>query len=65
MCIGTSAGNYDHYSPELKDNHVSGISFDKTNYLMPWALHMIPPSGLITTRTGELTEDARIPTALG
>ena len=57
MCIGTSAGDYDHYSPELKDKHLSGISFDETNYLMPWALHTIPPSGLITTRTGELTED--------
>jgi len=57
MCIGTSAGDYDHYSPELKDKHLSGISFDETNYLMPWALHTIPPGGLITTQTGELTED--------
>ena len=38
-----SASDYDHYSPELKDKHLSGISFDETNYLMPWALHTIPP----------------------
>lgn len=60
MCLGTSAKNYDHYSPELTDDHLTGISFDNSTHLMPWALYTIPPAAIHATREqGHLTEDGR------
>ncbi len=57
MCVGTGAKNYDHYAPELKDEHLSGISFNNKTYLMPWALYTIPPGAIRTGKaSGELTE---------
>jgi hypothetical protein len=57
MCLGTGAKNYDHYAPELKDTHLSGISFTDTTYLMPWALYTIPPGAIqVAKARGELTE---------
>jgi hypothetical protein len=56
MCLGTGAKRYDHYTPELKDAHVSGISFTDTTYLMPWALYTIPLGAIQTGKAqGELT----------
>ncbi|EMA54500.1 hypothetical protein [Halococcus salifodinae] len=57
MCLGTGAKNYDHYSPELEDDYLSGVSFTNTTYLMPWALYTIPPGAIQTGKaSGELTE---------
>ncbi|WP_436932465.1 hypothetical protein [Halosimplex halobium] len=57
MCIGTNADEYDHYAPELEDKHLRGISFERTQYLLPWALYTIAPGTLIPPRRGELTDD--------
>ncbi len=58
MCLGTGANNYDHYAPALTDEHLSGVSFSNQTYLMPWALHTIPPGALQTGKArGELTEE--------
>jgi hypothetical protein len=60
MCVGTSAGKYQQTTPELKDKHLSGISFTDTSYLMPWALYTIPPGTLIDGKaSGKLTEDGQ------
>ena len=60
MCVGTSAGKYQQTTPELKDEHLRGISFTDTSYLMPWALYTIPPGSIMNGQTaGELTEDGR------
>lgn len=57
MCIGTNADQYDHYSPELTSKHLSGISFGRTQYLMPWALYTVAPGTLIPPRRGKLTDE--------
>lgn len=58
MCLGTSANTYEHYTPELTDEHLSGISFPRSTHLMPWALYTIPPGAVQTARgRGELTSD--------
>jgi hypothetical protein len=60
MCVGTSAGKYQQTTPELKDEHLDGISFSNTSYLMPWALYTIPPGSIMNGKaSGELTEDGR------
>lgn len=60
MCIGTSAGRYEQTTPELKDEHLEGISFGETSYLMPWALYTIAPGALVNgNATGSLTEEGR------
>jgi len=60
MCVGTSAGKYEQRTPELKEEHLNGISFNDTSYLMPWALYTIPPGSIMNGKTnGELTEDGR------
>ena len=60
MCLGTSAKNYDHYAPELEDEHLSGISFTDTTYLMPWALYTIPPGAIQAGKAhGELTGEGK------
>lgn len=57
MCLGTGANDYDHYTPELTDDHLSGISFNRRTFMMPWALYTIPPGTLLTEKAkGELTE---------
>lgn len=60
MCVGTSAGKYQQITPELKDEHLHGISFNDTSYLMSWALYTIAPGSIMNGKTkGELTEDGR------
>ena len=60
MCVGTSAGTYQQTTPELEDEHLDGISFNDTSYLMPWALYTIPPGSIMNGKTkGELTEGGR------
>jgi len=60
MCIGTSAGKYQQNTPKLKDEHLNGISFTDTSYLMPWALYTIPPGSIMNGKAkGELREDGR------
>lgn len=60
MCLGTGATAYDQYTPELKDTHLSGISFSSRTYLMPWALYTIPPGAVRTGKVrGKLTEDGK------
>ncbi|SFR34475.1 hypothetical protein SAMN04487937_1324 [Halorubrum sodomense] len=60
MCVGTSAGRYQQTTPELKDEHLEGISFNDTSYLMPWALYTIAPGTIMNGDTkGELTESGR------
>ncbi|MFC3960048.1 hypothetical protein [Halovivax cerinus] len=60
MCIGTSAGTYQQTTPELTDEHLTGISFNDTSYLMPWALYTIPPGTIMNGNTkGKLTEAGR------
>ena len=60
MCVGTTAGKYQQTTPELKDEHLNGISFSGTSYLMPWALYTIAPGTLMNGKMkGELTEAGR------
>lgn len=60
MCIGTSAGKYQQTTPELEDEHLDGISFNETSYLMPWALYTIPPGTIMNGMAkGELTDEGR------
>jgi hypothetical protein len=60
MCVGTSAGKYQQTTPELKDEHLNGISFSNTSYLMPWALYTIPPGSIMNGKaSGKLTADGR------
>jgi hypothetical protein len=58
MCIGTSVAKFQHPTPELEQDHYSGISFNKTPHLLPWALRTIAPGALNTSRSvGKLTDD--------
>lgn len=58
LCLGTGANEYEHYAPELEDQHLSEISFDETTYVMPWALYTIPPGAIRTAKPqGELTNE--------
>jgi len=60
MCVGTSAGKYKQTTPELKNKHLNGISFNDTSYLMPWALYTIAPMSIMNGKTkGELTKEGR------
>jgi hypothetical protein len=60
MCVGTTAGKYQQTTPELRAEHLDGISFSDASYLMPWALHTIPPGTIQNGRMkGELTDAAR------
>ncbi|SFH45484.1 hypothetical protein SAMN04488066_104184 [Halorubrum aquaticum] len=60
MCVGTSAGAYQQTTPELTDEHLDGISFTDTSYLMAWALYTIAPGTIMNGNTkGELTESGR------
>ena len=60
MCVGTTAGKYQQTTPELKDEHLDGISFSGTSHLMPWALYTIAPGTLMNGKMkGELTEAGR------
>jgi len=60
MCIGTSAGTYEQTTPELEDEHLDGVSFSDTSYLMPWALYTIAPGTIANGSTsGKLTEEGR------
>ncbi len=60
MCVGTSAGKYQQTTPELKREHLNGISFNDTSYLMPWALYTIAPGSILNGKMkGELTEAGR------
>lgn len=60
MCVGTTARRYQQTTPELTDEHLDGISFSETSYLMPWALYTIPPGTIMNGRTkGELTDAGR------
>jgi len=60
MCIGTSAGKYSQTTPELKEKHLTGISFTETSYLMPWAIYTVAPSTIMNGKTsGELTDQGR------
>jgi hypothetical protein len=60
MCVGTTAGKYQQTTPELTDEHLDGISFSDTSYLMPWALYTIAPGTIMNGKMkGELTEDGR------
>lgn len=57
MCLGTGANDYNYYTPELTDDHLSGLSFSNRTYLMPWALYTVPPGTLRTEKArGTLTE---------
>lgn len=57
MCIGTNADEYEHDSPERTSTHLSGISFDWTQYVMAWALYTVVPGMLVSSRRGELIDD--------
>jgi hypothetical protein len=58
MCLGTGANDYDQYTPELTDAHLSEVSFTHRTYLMPWALYTIPPSAIQSGKaSGTLTEE--------
>jgi len=60
MCVGTSAGAYQQTTPELTDEHLDGISFTDTSYLMPWALYTVALGAVMNGNTkGELTESGR------
>jgi hypothetical protein len=60
MCVGTSAGKYQQTTPELKDEHLTGTSFNNTSYLTPWALYTVPPATIVNGESkGELTEEGR------
>ena len=58
MCLGTGANEYDQYTPESTDTHLSGISFQYKTYQMPWVLYTIPPSAIQSGKaTGKLTDE--------
>jgi hypothetical protein len=58
MCLGTGGETYDHYAPELDERHLSGITFGRRTYLMPWALYTIVPGSIQKGRpVGELTDE--------
>lgn len=59
MCLGTGANDYDQYTPEITDRHLSGISFSDRTFLMPWALYTIPPGAIQMERRGKLNEDGK------
>lgn len=57
MCAGHGSKQYNHQTPELTDKHLSGISFGKSTYLLPWAMYTIPPAAILDGRPhGELTD---------
>ena len=59
-CVGTTNGKYQETTPEFEAEHLDGISFSDTFYLMPWALYTIPP-GIIQNgrRKCKLTDAGR------
>lgn len=60
MCLGHGSAQHDHDTPELTSNHLSGISFGKATYLMPWALYTIPPADIQNGRAnGTLTDEGK------
>lgn len=60
MCLGHGSGGLDHDTPELTEEHLSGISFGEATYLMPWALYTIPPADIRNGRaSGTLTDDGK------
>ena len=60
MCIETSSEKYQQTTPELKDEHLNGISFVDPSYVMPWALYTIAPGAIMNGKmSGKLTEDGR------
>jgi hypothetical protein len=46
MCLGHGSSQHNHSTPELESKHLSGISFNKTTYIMPWAMYTIPPGSI-------------------
>jgi hypothetical protein len=58
MCAGTSAGDYDHPTPELRPEHLTGISFSETTYLEPWAIYTVKPGVVNTGRAARATVPA-------
>jgi hypothetical protein len=48
MCAGTEARNHDDDTPELEPQHVTGISFSDTTYLMPYGVYTIAPGAIRT-----------------
>lgn len=58
MCLGTSVSQFQHPTPPLEDHHYTGMSFNDTPHLLPWALRTIAPGSLETNRAvGQLTAD--------
>lgn len=55
MCLGTSVSSFQHPTPELDQQHYTGITFSNTPHLLPWALRTIAPGSLNTTQVGNLT----------
>jgi hypothetical protein len=54
------AGKYQQTTPEVRAEHLDGISFSDASYLMPWALYTIPPGTIQNGRMkGELTDAGR------
>lgn len=60
MCAGTEAVKHDYDTPKLEPEHITGISFSDTTYLMPYALYTIPPGAILTGKPrGRLTDVGR------
>lgn len=60
MCLGHSSKKYNHRTPELESKHLTRISFNKTTYVMPWAIYTIPPGSVKDWKPmGELTTDGK------
>lgn len=60
MCLGHGSGDLDHDTPELSEEHLSGISFGKATFLMPWAIYTIPPAEVQQGRaSGKLTDEGK------
>ena len=57
MCLGTSVSTYQHPTPQLTEDHYTGITFSDMPHLMPWALRTIAPGTLEPDRAvGQLTD---------
>lgn len=60
LCVSEQQLESKQTTPELKDEHLNGISFGYTSYLMPWALYTIAPATIINGKMeGKLTEGGR------
>ena len=56
MCLGHDSNKHNHSTPELEPKHLTGISFSKATYVLPWSIYTIAPGAVKDWKaTGKLT----------